>query len=185
MIVLYATSLILLLALQGAVWAQVSTGAWVIGGPNGEAWDDAVDRRIALDDTSRVGAIQSQEIPRGHSILRELVRTTSVQTQANVFGYVWTFAMGPLRMEADTLMLGWNPRMWDAGGRNALAVAISRGLVDGDGLSPAFMHAERFDGSPTADRFFTLDLGVSVPIDSVSFYPPQSGLAEDGRRQRS
>jgi hypothetical protein len=185
LIVLYAKFIVLLLALQGTVWAQASAGAWVIGGPNGEAWDDVVERRIALDDTSRVGAIQSQEIPRGHSVLRELVRTTSLQTQANVFGYVWNFSKGPIRMEADTLLLGWNPRMWDAGGRNALAVAISRGLVDGDGLSPAFMHAERVDGSPTADRFFTLDLGVSVPIDSVSFYPPQSGLAEDGRRQRS
>ena len=132
------------------------------------------------DDTSRSGSIQPQEIPRGHSVLRELVRTTSLQTQANVFGYVWNFSKGPITMEADTLLLGWNPRMWDAGGRNAGTVAISRGLVDGDGLSPAFLHTENALGTPTADRFFTLDLGVAVPIDSVSFYPPQSGLAEDG-----
>ena len=82
-------------------------------------------------------------------------------------------------------MLGWNPRIWDAGTREAITVAISRGLVDGDGLSPAFLHAERDDGLPTADKYFTLDLGIPVPIDSISFYPPQSGLAEDGRRQRA
>ena len=64
-------------------------------------------------------------------------------------------------------------------------MAISRGLVDGDGLSPAFLHAERTDGLPTVDKFFTLDLGVPVPLDSISFYPPQSGLFEDGRRQRA
>ena len=185
MIALNAIALVLLLALQGAAWAQLSASGWVIGGPNGEPWDDAVERRIALDDTSRSGSIQPQEIPRGHSVLRELVRTTSLQTQANVFGYVWNFSKGPITMEADTLLLGWNPRMWDAGGRNAGSVAISRGLVDGDGLSPAFLHTENALGTPTADRFFTLDLGVAVPIDSVSFYPPQSGLAEDGRRQRA
>ena len=177
--------LVALLVLQGAAWGQSLASVWVVGGPNGDTWDQAVERKIALDDTSRAGAIQLQELPRGHSLMRELVRTTGLQTQRNVFGYVWHFSKGPIRLEADTLLLGWNPRMWDAGGRNAGTVAIARGLVDGDGLSPAFLHAERFDGAPTADKFFTLDLGVPVPIDSVAFYPPQSGLAEDGRRQRA
>ena len=117
--------------------------------------------------------------------MRELTRSSGFQTQRNVFGYTWNFSKGPITLEGDTLRLGWNPRLWDGGRREAGTVAISRGLVDGDGLSPAFLHAERADGLPTLDKFFTLDLGVPVPIDSVSFYPPQSGLAEDGRRQRA
>ena len=185
MTALSAKLLVAFLVLQGAAWGQSSASVWVVGGPNGDTWDQAVERKIALDDTSRSGAIQQQEIPRGHSLMRQLVRTTGLQTQRNVFDHVWHFSKGPIRLEADTLLLGWNPRLWDAGGRNAATVAISRGLVDGDGLSPAFLHAERADGLPTAERFFTLDLGVPVPIDSVSFYPPQSGLAEDGRRQRA
>lgn len=166
-------------------WAQSPASTWVVGGPNGDTWDQAAERMIALDDTSRIGSIQPQEIPRGHSVLRELVRTTGISSQRNVFGYTWNFSKGPITLEGDTLALGWNPRMWDGGGREAITVAISRGLVDGDGLSPAFLHAKRDDGLPTIDKFFTLDLGIPVPIDSVSFYPPQSGLAEDGQRQRS
>ena len=183
----------MLLWLQGAAWGfdlssaegQAMDAAWVVGGTNGEPWAQARERWIALDDTSHVGSIQPQEIPRGHSVMRELVRTTGISSQRNVFGYTWNFSKGPITLEGDTLRLGWNPRLWDAGGREAGTVAISRGLVDGDGLSPAFLHAERADGLPTVDKFFTLDLGVPVPIDSVSFYPPQSGLFEDGRRQRA
>lgn len=171
----------LLLWLPCAAWGQ----AWVVGGVDGEPWAQAGERWIALDDTSRVGSIQPQEIPRGHSVMRELVRTTGISSQRNIFGYTWNFSKGPITLEGDTLRLGWNPRLWDGGGREAGTVAISRGLVDGDGLSPAFLHAERDDGLPTVDKFFTLDLGVPVPIDSVSFYPPQSGLFEDGRRQRA
>ena len=107
--------------------------------------------------------------------MRELVRTTGISSQRNIFGYTWNFSKGPITLEGDTLRLGWNPRLWDGGGREAGTVAISRGLVDGDGLSPAFLHAERTDGLPTVDKFFTLDLGVPVPLDSISFYPPQSG----------
>ncbi len=173
-----------LLLCQGVAWGQSEVSTWVVGG-SGEAWVDALHRWIALDDTSRVGSILPQEIPRGHSVMRELTRSSGFQTQRNVFGYTWNFSKGPITLEGDTLRLGWNPRLWDGGRREAGTVAISRGLVDGDGLSPAFLHAERADGLPTLDKFFTLDLGVPVPIDSVSFYPPQSGLAEDGRRQRA
>ncbi len=185
MIGLRAYFFALLFVLQGIAWGQLSSSTWVVGGPNGDTWDRAAERLIALDDTSRVGAIQPQEIPRGHSVLRELVRTTGISSQRNVFGYTWNFSKGPIRLEGDTLSLGWNPRIWDGGGREAITVAISRGLVDGDGLSPAFLHAKRDDGLPTIDKFFTLDLGIPVPIDSISFFPPQSGLAEDGQRQRS
>ena len=174
----------LLFVLQSAAWGQLPASIWVIGGPNGDRWNQVVERSIALDDTSRSGAIQPQEIPRGHSVMRELVRSGGLQSQRNVFGYIWNFSKGPITLEGDTLLLGWNPRIWDAGIREAITVAISRGLVDGDGLSPAFLHAERDDGLPTVDKYFTLDLGIPVPIDSISFYPPQSGLAEDGRRQQ-
>lgn len=145
----------MLLWLQGAAWGQAMDAAWVVGGTNGEPWAQARERWIALDDTRRAGSIQPQEIPRGHSVMRELVRTTGISSQRNVFGYTWNFSKGPITLEGDTLRLGWNPRLWDGGGREAGTVAISRGLVDGDGLSPAFLHAERIDGLPTVDKFFT------------------------------
>jgi hypothetical protein len=174
-----------LLVLQASAFGQSSVSTWVIGGDNGDTWQQSVERSIALDDTTRAGSIQPQEIPRGHNVLREVTRTTGLQSSKNVFGYTYNLSKGPITLEGDTLKLGWNPRMWDAGGREAGTIAISRGLFDGDGLTPAFLHAERVDGTPTLDKYFTIDMGIPVPIDSVSFYPPQSGLAEDGRRQRS
>ena len=89
----------LLFVLQSAAWGQLPASIWVVGGPNGDRWNQAVERSIALDDTSRFGAIQPQEIPRGHSVLRELVRSSGLQSQRNVFGYIWNFSKGPITLE--------------------------------------------------------------------------------------
>jgi len=178
--------IILFFVLQGSSWAQLPGSAWVIGGPNGDSWNQAVERSIALDDTSLAGSIQPIEIPRGHNLLREQLRSGTQGSARNLFGYGYHFAQGPITFEADTLRLGWNSRLWDKlSGFNSNQSTISRGLVDGDGLTLAFLHEERADGTPTLDKFFTIDIGVPVPIDSISFFPPQSGLFKDGRRQRA
>ncbi len=175
--------LVLLFALSFEVEAQ-TTSSWVIGGTRGEAWSQAVERWIALDDSATTGAIQPREIPPGHSVTRQLVRSGIATTQRNFFGYRWSLHKGPLQIEADTLEVGWHPRMWRAGGVNALATEVMRGLVDGDELTTAFTHKARLDGRPNTVRFITLDLGVPVPIDSIVFFPPQSGLTSDNQRQR-
>ena len=54
-----------------------------------------------------------------------------------------------------------------------------RGLVDGDKLTASFTHRARADGRPNSVQFITLDLGVPVPVDSIVFFPPQTGLTSD------
>lgn len=175
--------LLLAAAFGGEVGAQ-TTSAWVIGGADGAAWSQTVERWIALDDTTRPGAVQPQEIPAGRSVTRQLVRTGIATTQRNLFGYRWSLHKGPRQIEADTLEVGWHPRFWRGGGVNVFATEVMRGLVDGDELAAAWTHKARSDGRPNGVQFITFDLGVSVPVDSVVFFPPQSGLTSDNQRQR-
>ncbi len=164
-------------------WAQ-TTDSWVVGGVNGVPWRQAVESWIALDDTVRPGAVLPLQIPRGWSVTREQVRSGAVSAQRDLFGYRWAFTKGPRLLESDTLSVGWHPRMWQSGGVDATAGPTMRGLVDGDGLAAGFTHNGRSDGLPNGVTFFTLDFGVPVPIDSVVFFPPQSGLTSDNQRQR-
>jgi len=173
----------LLATLHGAAEAQVPASSWVVGGA-GASWSGSVDRWIALDESVRPGSVQPREIPPGHSLVRELVRTGGTSSQRNFFGYRWAWNKGPLQLEADTLEVNWHPRMWRSGGVDAGIVSIMRGLVDGDELTSAFTHKARADGRPNGSIFFTLDLGIPVPVDSVVFFPPQSGLTDDNQRQR-
>ena len=174
-------ALALLLALASRSEAQTQ---WVIGGQGGVPWAQAVERWIALDDTTHPGAVQPQEIPRGHTVTREFLRTSFSTTQRNLFGYRWSLHKGPRQIEADTLEVGWHPRLWPHGRANVFAPQVWRGLVDGDELTAAYTHRARFDGRPNSISFLTLDLGVPVPIDSVVFFPPQTGLTSDNQRQR-
>jgi hypothetical protein len=165
------------------VSAQTAS-SWTIGGIDGQPWSETVERWIALDDTTKVGAVQPQEIPRDYSITRQLLRTGIATTQRNLFGYRWSLHKGPRQIEADTLEVGWHPRMWPGGGANARAPEVYRGLIDGDELTAAYRHSARFDGRPNSVNFITLDLGVPVPVDSIVFFPPQTGLTSDNQRQR-
>ena len=164
--------------------AAQTPSAWVVGGTSGEPWAAAAERWIALDDTVRSGAIQPRAIPLGHTVTRQIVRTGIATTQRNLFGYRWSLHKGPRQIEADTLEVGWHPRLWQGGGTNALAAEVMRGLVDGDELTAAFTHRARADGRPNSTQFITLDLGVPVPVDSIVFFPPQTGLTSDNQRQR-
>jgi len=175
---------VLLAALFGAAAAQAQPSTWVVGGVSGASWSESVDRWIALDESVIPGAVQPREIPPGHSLVREVVRTGGTSSQRNFFGYRWAWTKGPLQLEADTLEVNWHPRMWRSGGVDAGILSIMRGLVDGDGLASAFTHKARIDGRPNGVTFFTLDLGIPVPVDSVVFFPPQSGLTDDNQRQR-
>jgi len=175
--------LVLLLLVSSPVAAQPPT-AWVVGGASGEPWAAAAERWIALDDSVRTGAIQPRAIPLGHTVTRQLVRTGIATTQRNLFGYRWSLHKGPRQIEADTLEVGWHPRLWQGGGTNALAAEVMRGLVDGDELTASFTHRARADGRPNSAQFITLDLGVPVPVDSIVFFPPQTGLTSDNQRQR-
>ena len=174
--------LVLILISSGPVAAQTPS-AWVVGGA-GEPWAEAAERWIALDDTVRSGAIQPRAIPLGHTVTRQIVRTGIATTQRNLFGYRWSLHKGPRQIEADTLEIGWHPRLWQGGGTNALAAEVMRGLVDGDELTASFTHRARADRRPNSAQFITLDLGVPVPVDSIVFFPPQTGLTSDNQRQR-
>ncbi len=174
---------LVLLLVSSPVAAQTPS-AWVVGGTSGEPWAAAAERWIALDDSVRAGAIQPRAIPLGHTVTRQLVRTGIATTQRNLFGYRWSLHKGPRQIEADTLEVGWHPRLWLGGGTNALAPEVMRGLVDGDELTASFAHRARADGRPNSVQFITLDLGVPVPVDSIVFFPPQTGLTSDNQRQR-
>ena len=175
--------LVLLLAISGPLTAQTPS-AWVIGGTSGEPWAAVAERWIALDDSAHAGAIQPRAIPLDHTVTRQIVRTGIATTQRNLFGYRWSLHKGPRQIEADTLEVGWHPRLWLGGGTNAAAPEVMRGLVDGDELTAAFAHRARADGRPNSTQFITLDLGVPVPVDSIVFFPPQTGLTSDNQRQR-
>lgn len=181
---LAVTCLVLSPGLATGATSQQAPTSWVIGGGVGEPWSGAMARSIAVDDTSHPGALLPQEVPAGHSVVRQVVRSGLATMQRNLFDYRWTLTKGPRLLEADTLSIGWHPRMWQSGGANVNASPIMLGLVDGDVLTSGFTHKAKADGRPNAVTFFTLDLGVPVPVDSIVFFPPQSGLTSDNERQR-
>ena len=160
-----------LLLLAGTAWGQASS--WVVGS-SGDPWAEVAERWIALDDSVRLGAVQPRSVPPGHNVLRGLVRATGVAAQVNIFDYPWAFTKDPDRLETENQFVGWHPRMWGGNG------AVMRGLIDGDELTASFVHPPLVDGRPNAAVFYTLDLGVPIALDSLVFFPPQSGF---NRRQ--
>ncbi len=170
----------LLLALASATGAQQTPSSWVVGGSRGTAWADGALRWIALDDTTRPGAVQLQEIPAKLNILRERVRSSAVLPR-NLFEYRWSFNRGRLGMEGDTLLLGWHPRLWIGGAAEASGL---RTLVDGDELTPAFTNPQPAANRIAPETWITLDLGVPLAVDSVAFFPPQNGLTNTNQRLR-
>ena len=177
-------TVVILLALGQQVAAQGTT--WVIGGANGVPWASAAKQSIALDDSSRPGAVAPLQLRRGVNLMREQVRSAATSTQRSLFGYRWTIHKGPRQIEADTLQVGWHPRHWDNGEINARAENLS--LVNGDDLTAAITHsqsqAQEQKGDPSSVRYYTFDLAVPVPIDSIVFFPPQSGITAENQRQR-
>jgi hypothetical protein len=181
--------------LAGLAWALVGPASsaaqeadvWVIGGQGGEPWADVQKQWIALEDTSRPGSVQPVRITKELNLMRERQRSELSTELRNLFNYRWATNKGPLVIEADTLQVGWHPRLWVGGNANANARStreIMSGVVDGDELTAGFNHLERTDGQPNNQIFFTFDLGVPVPVDSVVFFPPQSGITSDNKRQR-
>jgi hypothetical protein len=173
-------------AMTGQSHGQTSD-SWVIGGQTGEPWADAAKQWIALDDSVNPGAVQPLQISHEFNVMRETVRSAAVSTQRNLFGWRWTLHKGPRLIEADTLQVGWHPRLWNAGAENAKALSTELNLVDGDEITAALSFSQnstqKKNGTPSGIKFMTFDLGVSVPIDSVVFFPPQSGITE-GQRSR-
>lgn len=167
--------------LQTAAWAQQGPSAWVIGGKRGEPWSAVAWRWIALEDTTRPGALQPIQIPPDLNVLGERVRT-NLQLPRNLFGYKWSTQRSRYGMEVDTLLIGWHPRIWRDGSATALGV---RTLIDGDEMTVAFTHAPATAGARSEVTWWTLDLGVPVPIDSVVFFPPQFGMTSSGQLLRT
>ena len=168
------------LILASASGGQQTPAAWVVGGGQGVPWAETALRWIALDDSTHPGAVQLQEIPTGINVLRERVRSSAV-TPRNIFEYKWSFNRGRLGMEADTLYLGWHPRLWQGGAAEATGI---RSLVDGDELTPSFTNAQPATDRPSPVTWITVDLGVPLAIDSLSFFPPQNGLTNANQRLR-
>ncbi len=170
--------------LPGQAIAQATS--WVVGGQGGEPWANAVQQWIALDDSVQPGSVQPLQLKKGANLIREPVRTSPTSRQLSRFGYRWTIHKGPRQIEADTLQVGWHPRLWDNGEVNARANNLS--LVDGDELTAAITHnrsdAQERKGDPSGLIFYTIDLAVPVPIDSIVFFPPQSGINSENQRQR-
>ncbi len=181
-----ALSVAVCLLAAGQAMAQDKT--WVIGGQTGESWAVAAQQWIALDDSVHPGAVQPVQLVKGRNLMRESVRSSAVSTQRSIFGYRWTIHKGPRQIEADTLQVGWHPRLWDGGGENARASFGHLGFVDGDELTAGLTHsqsqAQRENGTPSGEKIFTFDLAVPMPIDSIVFFPPQSGITSENQRQR-
>lgn len=168
------------LVLQGPVLAQSGASAWVVGG-HGVAWRTQAERWIALEDTTRPGSMRLQQLSAGQNLLGEQVRE-NINIPRNVFGYKWTSMRGRYGMEVDTLLIGWHPRIWQGGGAEATGL---RTLLDGDELTAVWVYALTGTQQRTDVTWFTLDLGVPIPIDSVVFMPPQYGLHSSGQLFRA
>ena len=160
------------------VRAQLVTGQWVVGGQGGDTWSAASERLIALDDTTEVGHVRNQRIERGLNVLTRRVRE-SASVPSNVLGYQYSFGRSPFLFSVDRLVVDWNPRLWQGGSATA---GGDRALVDGDDLTPTFTLNPPGGGRPSADTWITIDIGVPLPIDSVSFQPPQIGFTSAGER---
>ena len=150
-------------------------------GSGGASWSDLAIRWVALDDTTVPGAIQPKE-------LRPWENVMSGEGEArNIFELAWHNRKDQLEVFGHEL--GINPRVWPGHffGDEALA------FLDGDSTTATRVYSvvsqEEFDshasltGGAFASGFrqdwretYTLDLGITVPVERIRFYPPQTGL---------
>ncbi|MCC7265127.1 MAG: hypothetical protein IT369_21690, partial [Candidatus Latescibacteria bacterium] len=145
---------------------------WVIGADH-RPWSEAVERSIGLEDSTVAGAIQPYRIRPGENVLRAPDSSSELEKLTGLFGYLWGFMRGELYRTYAEQELGWNPRLWNGGAAGATG---NGALIDGIEDVPALFVEDPRTGRPTADSWYTLDLGIPVPIDSVVFFPPQTGL---------
>ncbi len=167
--------------LIGAVWAAAvawvwpsaaAADEWVVGAGH-RTWAEPLERSLALDDSTVRGSVQPRQVRPGENILHAGPPNPSANGMTTVFGYVWSFRRGELYMNMDGYEVGWNPRLWSGGSATA---AGNPALVDGvEDLSALFTEAP-ITGRPNPDDWYTVDLAIPVPVDSVAFFPPQRGL---------
>ncbi len=165
---------------HGLAAGQAPPSEWVIGGRGGVPWASVAERWIALDDSTQPGAVQLWRLEKGQNVLRERVRSGATVPR-NVFLYKWCTARGRYGMGIDTLLIGWNPRLWNGGGAEATG---TRELVDGDEFTYAFLLAPPATDRPSAITWITLDLGIPLALDSLVFFPPQNGFYKENVRFR-
>ncbi|MEW6755433.1 MAG: FlgD immunoglobulin-like domain containing protein [Candidatus Latescibacterota bacterium] len=163
-----------LLAVVLLAWGLRPAGAdqWVVGGGH-RPWSEFVERSIGLDDSTVAGAIQPYRVRPGENVLRHPSSGSEPEKLTGLFGYIWGFTRGELYRGYHEQELGWNPRLWSGGAAEATG---SGALVDGIENAPALFVEAPTSGRPTGDYWFTVDLGIPVPVDSVAFFPPQTGL---------
>ena len=176
-------------------------GEMVIGG-GGKPWAEVCQRWIGLDDTTYPGAIQPKELKPWENILRS--PKAGKEELKNIFGYEWCLWKTRDRMKVEGKELGWNPRMWKGGRVYAPSVRREIGgpgkghpaLIDGDETTaiefriylPYIEFLKRPLGfgwySPVETNFWTIDLGIPVPVNRIRFFPPQRGVDPFGRLYR-
>lgn len=171
-----AAALSVAFILSGPVPSQVWADRqyYTIGG-RGTPWSEVAERWVALDDTTIPGAIRPKELMPWENIL------VGPRALTNIFGFAWHF--GKTGLEEDGHELGLNPRLWKA---NYLMTPSA--LVDGDELTfTPLIHAVHaftvgmYSQNPGArtlslsGEIYTLDLGLTTPVNRIRFYPRQDG----------
>jgi hypothetical protein len=167
-------------ALCSAAGAQSVTSSWVVGG-HGESWASQAGKWIAFEDTTQPGTMRLPRLPEGMNLLGDRLRA-DINTPRNMLGYKWVTKRGRYGMAVDTVNIGWHPRTWQGGAAEATGL---RTLLDGDEITATWIYGPSATQTRTDVTWFTFDLGVPIPIDSILFMPPQYGMHNNGQLYRA
>ena len=128
--------------------AQVSQ--WRLGGSAGQPWRDWTDLNVVVDDAAVPGSIQPLELRPDENVLSRLGPWARWEAPRIPF---WRPGMPRIWRGAGEVYLGadWDPLL----------------LLDGDPTSGNVIRNFTF-----TFEFYTLDLGVPLPVDRFRFFPP-------------
>ncbi|MEW6755125.1 MAG: FlgD immunoglobulin-like domain containing protein [Candidatus Latescibacterota bacterium] len=187
--------------LSAAGPAGAQRDAMVIGGVSGRSWSEVADRLplVGLEDTTRPGAVQARQLDPGENIVHSPARAGELY---NVLGFFWVLYKERARFEGAGGELGVHPRLWEGDyifdptlgyAVGSTAPKAIPGFIDGDPTTALkvvtylpyvdLVRGNYWYGTGRSygwlhGAYWTMDLGLPVPVNRIRFYPPQQGLDE-------
>ena len=143
--------LLLLCCLAAPDVPEAEVSWWRLGGPGGRSWRDWTELNVVVDDAAVPGSIQPMELLPDQNVVPRLGPWARWENPRIPF---WRPGMPRIWRGAGEIYLGadWDPLL----------------ILDGDPTSGNVIRNFTF-----TFEFYTLDLGVSLPLDRFRFSPPE------------
>ncbi|MBI4530459.1 MAG: hypothetical protein HY709_02955 [Candidatus Latescibacteria bacterium] len=156
------------LVIAGLLWtfddAVGEVAVWRLGGKGGYRWGDVADLNLVVDDFTVPGAIQPREFKPDTNLLPQLGPW-----------YLFKFPAEPLYRPR-------KPRIWRGVNYRTSSENYPLVYVDGDPTTSNVQKDWHF--WKLFHEFYTIDMGIPIPVERFVFYPPEGEDRETGEPYR-